>query len=174
LKLVSARIPSPDGKLVVRNEGPAAAGTYQPLDGIEIITVERTYLQKPMVLVATMAHELGHVHLLGDGHVTRDVEDHEPLTDLLSVCMGMGIFGANASAHYSAWSRNGWSGWETSSLGYLRQDTWGYALGLFAHFRSEPRPAWAKHLRTDVRSVLSKSLRYLSGRSRQADSSGGR
>jgi hypothetical protein len=168
LRLVSARIPSPDGMLVIQN-GSRAAGTYQPSDGIEIITIERSYLEKPMTLVATMAHELCHVHLLGDGNVTRDTEDHEPLTDLLTVCMGMGIFGANASAQYSAWSKNGWSGWETSSLGYLRQDTWGYALSLFAHFRSETRPIWAKHLRADVRSILSKSLRYLSGRSKQAD-----
>jgi hypothetical protein len=164
LKLVSARTPSVDGRLMVQNEGPMAAGTYQPVNGIEIITIERSYLQEPMTLVATMAHELCHAHLLGNGHVTRDAEDHEPLTDLLTVLMGMGIFGANASAQYSAWSQNGWSGWKTSSLGYLRRETWGYALGLFAHCRGEDRPVWAKYLSGDIRSTLSKSLRYLFSR----------
>ncbi len=126
-----------------------------------MITIDRAYLREPMVLVATMAHELCHVHLLGDNRVSHDQEDHEPLTDLLTICMGMGIFGANASMRYAAWSDGGHYGWRASKLGYLHQDTWGYALAVFAQLRTEHKPAWAKHLRADVRATLGRGLKYL-------------
>jgi hypothetical protein len=39
----------------------------------------------PKALVATIAHELGHVLLLGDGRVATQQQDHEPLIYLLTV-----------------------------------------------------------------------------------------
>lgn len=161
LRLIEARVDSSRSNLFIKTEGSMAAGTYYQAEGRELITIERSYLQEPMSLVATMAHELCHVHLLGDGRISPDADDHEPLTDLLTVRLGMGIFGANASVRYSAWSGNDRYGWQASSQGYLRQETWGYALGLFAYYRTELRPAWTSHLRPDVRSAVFKSLRYL-------------
>ena len=117
-----------------------------------------------MSLVATAAHELCHVHLLGDGRVPRDEEDHEPLTDLLTVCLGLGIFGANAAVRDSTWADGRMHGWSVSRAGYLQQPTWAYALALFAHYRDERRAAWAKHLRTDVRSAYRAAERYLANR----------
>jgi hypothetical protein len=114
-----------------------------------------------MVLVATMAHELCHVHLLGDGRISRTEEDHEPLTDLLTVFMGFGIFGANASFREKGWSDGRMYGWSAAKLGYLHQDTWGYAMAAFAHLRGERRPNWAKHLRPDVRRAFRQSEAYL-------------
>ena len=56
---------------------------------------------------------------------------------------------------------------ETSSLGYLHQSTWGFALGLFARLRGEEKPSWAKYLGADVRNILSRILRYLSRQEEQ-------
>jgi len=57
-------------------------------------------LLDPMSLVATMAHELGHVILLGGNLLTHDTPDQEPMTDLLTGFTGLGIFTANSAARF--------------------------------------------------------------------------
>jgi hypothetical protein len=49
-----------------------------------------------MALVATLAHELGHVILLRPGLVKANEADMEPLNDLLTVFLGFGVFNANS------------------------------------------------------------------------------
>jgi hypothetical protein len=160
------RDPAAGGPLLVGRDGTTsgAAGLYVSggdVEHAELIAIDRRNLADPMQLVATAAHELCHVHLLGDGHVSPDEEDHEPLTDLLTVCLGLGIFGANASVQDRAWSHAQMSGWSVSKLGYLYQLTWAYALAVFAWVRGEAAPKWARHLRPDVRSVFRNASRYL-------------
>jgi hypothetical protein len=161
LRWVHGRPDPQTGATFIKSDGTAAAGTYQAGDQQEIITISLANLREPMQLVATAAHELCHVHLLGDGRVDHDEPDHEPLTDLLTICLGMGIFGANACVIDKAWSNDRMSGWSVSSHGYLQQRTWGYALAVFAWVRGEERPAWAKHLRADVRATFKASAKYL-------------
>jgi hypothetical protein len=126
-----------------------------------VIRIEEASLQDPMALVGTMAHELGHVHLLGDGRISPEVEDHEPLTDLLTVYLGTGIFLANSSVRESYWHAGQVSGWQHSRLGYLSMDMFGYAFALSAWFRGEEKPRWADHLRGDVHAAFKKGLRYV-------------
>ena len=125
------------------------------------IGIERSQLREPMSLVATIAHELGHVLLLDDGRVDRDEADHEPLTDLLTVFLGMGVFGANSAVHESNWRSAGWSGWKIGRLGYLSQPMWGYALAAFAQVRGETKPSWRSHLRPDIRAAVDASAKML-------------
>jgi hypothetical protein len=166
LHWVTGRPDRMDRKLFIQSEDAGAAGTYSAFEagGLrrEIISLDRLNLRDPMTLVATAAHELCHVHLLGDRRLSRDEEDHEPLTDLLTVCLGLGIFGANSSVRDSAWSDSERHGWSVSRLGYLHQATWGYALAAFANVRQEAKPGWARHLRPDVRAAFRSSIRYLS------------
>src|SRR5579883_2608236 len=61
------------------------------------IALRETELKNPLSLVATLAHELGHVILLGGGLVDRNASDMEPLTDLVTVFLGLGIFTANSA-----------------------------------------------------------------------------
>jgi hypothetical protein len=139
-----------------------AAGLYEAdALGQTMISVDRAQLETPMSLVGTMAHELAHVHLLGDDRLSADSPDHEPLTDLLTVLYGLGIFTANAVIRESHWSQGVQSGWSVGRQGYLTGPEYGYALALLAQARSEPSPAWAAHLRLDVRSALKQGLRYL-------------
>lgn len=161
LRWITGRPDERDGALFIQSEG-GAAGTYQgAADASALITIDRANLRDPMKLVATAAHELCHVHLLGDGHISREEEDHEPLTDLLTIFLGLGIFGANVCVRDAGWSNGQWAGWSVSKLGYLQQSTWGYALAVFARMRGEERPAWAKHLRADVRNAFRASERYI-------------
>jgi len=76
-----------------------AAGLYIGDGDRSQILIEQRSLVDPMALVGTMAHELGHVHLLGHGRISQDASDHELLTDLLTVFFGFGVFSANSVIH---------------------------------------------------------------------------
>ena len=97
------------------------SGEYQ-LGGLKAgkyrIWVEAGNLNDPLALVATLAHELGRVDLLGAGRVSPDTEDHEPLTDLLTVFFGLGVITANAVIRENYWSAGAFSGW---SMGRCRR-----------------------------------------------------
>ena len=138
-----------------------AAGLYDEQSGRITIWLETSTLSDPFNVVATLAHELGHVHLLGDGRLSGEEPDHEPLTDLLTVFFGLGILTANAVIQEANWTSGGWSGWQVSSRGYLTAPLYGYGLALLAWYRGEQSPHWARHLRLDVRSPFKTSLRYL-------------
>ena len=58
------------------------------------------------------------------------------------------------------------SGWQTSSRGYLTQAEHAYALALYAYSRDEFDPAWALHLRKDVRALLKTELSLLKSKTR--------
>lgn len=138
------------------------AGLYHP-DGDKFrVWVEVANLDDPLGMVGTMAHELGHVHLLGHGRLTDEAEDHEPLTDLLTVYLGMGAFTANSVIRENYWHRGAYSGWSMGRRGYLTMPMFGYAFALFARARGEERPAWARELRLDVRSAFKQAVRFLS------------
>src|SRR5262245_36042514 len=139
-----------------------AAGLYSRESlGWETIAIEESQLDDPMTLVGTMAHELAHVHLIGDRRLNSELPDHEPLTDLLTVLYGLGIFTANAMIRESTWRGAGSSGWSVGRQGYLTGPEYGYAFALLARERGETSPEWLNHLRLDVRSACKQGLRFL-------------
>jgi hypothetical protein len=140
------------------------AGLYMR-DGNEsrmVVALRSTQLKDPLTLVATIAHELGHVILLGGGCMARSESDMEPITDLLTVYLGMGIFNANSCAQFQQYeSDDGKHGWSTRKLGYLSEEIYGYALAKFAAERREERPPWAKHLSANIATYFSRSSKWL-------------
>jgi hypothetical protein len=142
----------------LHSESHGAAGLYH---GGGRIAIRSDLARRPMALVATIAHELGHLLLLGDGRITPDRKDHEPLTDLLVVYCGLGIFAANAAFEYGREARGQRSYYTTSRLGYLTEPMYGYALARYAWLRGERKPDWARYLDTNPRAVLKSGLRYL-------------
>lgn len=136
-----------------RDPGRKAIGLYeQEGDGYRI-WIEVASLADPLALVATFTHEVGHVLLLGQERISPDEEDHEPLTDLLTVYLGMGVITANAVIRTTRW--------ETTSAGYMPMRTYGYALARFARSRGEDGSAWVRHLRPDVRWAFRKAMAFL-------------
>ena len=128
-------------------EDQIASGVYlgQTEDGKYELWLNRKNLSEPESLVATLAHEIAHIKLLGENRIK---ENNEPLTDLTMVIFGLGIFGANVAFKTTqTFESYGWS-----SGGYLSQMEWGYALALFAHLRQEQSPKWINHLTTNVKS----------------------
>jgi hypothetical protein len=143
-----------------------AAGLYSRAGAEPVITLDRSVTREPARLLAVVAHELGHVRLLAEGRVTTaERRDHEPLTDLATVYLGMGIFSANAAFDFSATAGFSGStpvtGWRAQRLGYLTEQMFGYALACQAVLRGEGQPAWSRYLDTNPRGYLRQGLRYL-------------
>lgn len=138
-----------------------AAGLYQAEGGRFRIWIEGANLDDPLAMVATMAHELGHVHLLGHGRLSGAVQDHEPLTDLLTVFLGLGVVTANSVIREHSWQEGQYAGWKIGRRGYLTMPIYGYALALFARSRGEDGSEWSRELRTDVRTAFKQTMRYL-------------
>jgi hypothetical protein len=144
-----------------RSEG--TAGLYQSVGGRFRIWVEAANLSDPLGMVGTMAHELGHVHLLGHGRIAEDAPDHEPLTDLLTVFLGLGVFTANSVIREQYWHEGYSAGWKMGRRGYLSMPIYGYAFALFAKTRREDGSEWVRELRPDVRAAFKQSMRFLAG-----------
>ena len=133
-----------------------AAGRYfgKEEDGKYHIWLEQRQLNQPEKMVATLAHEIAHIKLLGEGAIEKN---DEPLTDLTTIVFGLGIFNANACFQFY----KGFDGSGHSSLGYLTQQEWGYGLALLALFRKEPEADWIQLLTKNIRSDIAKSIEYI-------------
>ena len=140
-----------------------ALGMYRRNDdrAQSTIWIARSQAAEPTQLVATIAHELSHHVLLGEGFLGDTDADHEFVTDLLPVVRGLGIFVANAAVAESVENTPLWSRWSISKRGYLPARMLGYALGVFAWLRGEQNPEWAAYLRGDAREVMPAGLKYL-------------
>lgn len=125
------------------------------------IAVRSTKLRDPLSLVATIAHELGHAILLGGGLISPTTPDQEPLTDLLTVFLGMGIFTANSANRFRQHQDERRIGWSVQRLGYLPEEAFGYALARFAVERVETHAAWRKFLSTNVKAAFNSSVKWL-------------
>jgi hypothetical protein len=143
------------------SKGRGVAGHYRETSDLIKISLSTAYLRDPMSLVAVIAHELGHVLLLADKKVARERKDHEFLTDLLTVQLGLGIFTANSAFRFTQWSGGFKQGWKAQRLGYLTEPMFGYALALFACTREERKPEWARYLEGNVKDDFKSALKYL-------------
>ncbi|HEY3782291.1 MAG TPA: hypothetical protein VGL56_14500 [Fimbriimonadaceae bacterium] len=138
---------------------PGIAGLYRKVDSEEgpskaQIHIKDSLFKEPESMIAVMTHELSHVLLLGDEKIERDMEKMEPLTDLMTVFSGFGVFNANASHVH----KSGSHGWSVSNHGYLSQSEFAYALAVFAWTRGERDPGWQKELSTNVRVFMKDTL----------------
>jgi hypothetical protein len=147
-----------------------AAGLYTQHSGHDVITIDRSSTGDPAVLLAVIAHELGHVRLVGENRISPSQGDQEPLTDLLTVYLGMGIFTANAAFDFSHSAGTGrasgypgisYGGWQTQRLGYLTEQMFGYGIACYAWLRGEENPDWARYLDTNPRVYMKNGLGYL-------------
>ena len=128
------------------------------------IEIRASLLEDPVALVATMAHELCHVLLLGGGLMDANEPDMERFTDLATVFLGFGVCGGNACMRSRQWDSGASHGWRVEKLGYLNEELYGCALAVFAGMRGEHNPDWSKHLSTNVRSYFKRSQKALAQR----------
>lgn len=133
-----------------------SSGLYGDKDaeGYYTIAIEKSILNQYDQVIATLAHEVAHIKILGEGRLK---ENDEYLTDLVTVFFGLGIFNANTSFQ----QKNSAEGWSYSKQGYLSQQEWGYALALYAYIRQEKNPEWIKFLTPNLQSDYKKSEAYI-------------
>jgi hypothetical protein len=149
------------GTVGLHERSAGAAGHYRRRGDRSVVAISTAQARQPMALVATIAHELGHEMLLGEGRIASDRKDHEPLTDLLTIYYGLGVFSANAAFEYATESRGRYRYSQTSRLGYLTEPMYGYGLARYAWLRDEPEPPWARYVDINPRAFLKRGLRYL-------------
>ena len=129
----------------LRTRESATTGLYDKQEGRTSIWLELSNLHDPACVVATCAHELCHMHLLGGNRLSREDADHEAVTDLATVFFGMGVFTANVSLRDRSTRRGNLEFWSISRQGYLTDPVLGYALALYA---------WARGMASKLGSLL--------------------
>lgn len=137
------------------------AGSYEVIEDVGVIRVRESTASDGVKLVAVLAHELAHAILLGENYLDGTEPDMEPLTDLATVFLGLGAFGANACLQESFQKNAVAYSWSMNRLGYLNSVQFGYALALFCWLRREQPGEWARKLRPDAAKTLSRALKFL-------------
>lgn len=137
-------------------ESELSAGQYHGKNGTGKyeVSVNTITLNNPEALIATIAHELCHIKLLGENKIE---ENDECLTDLATVVFGFGIFTANSSFQFYQTNDR----WSCNTNGYLTHNEWAYSLALFAFLRNENNPDWLNFLNPSIKGEFKKSIAYM-------------
>jgi hypothetical protein len=149
-----------------------SGGAFRGGAEASVVALDQALAARPVALVATIAHMLGHLRFVGRPGVPADRAARELLIELHAVLTGFGIFGANAAVEReidaSVANRHAAASHGLRQdrpvfhhSGYLTEQTHGYALACFAFTRGESHPKWMKHLDTNPRAYMRQSLAYL-------------
>jgi hypothetical protein len=133
------------------------AGHYEKRGDSFVIALSEAQLPDPQAVTAVIAHEIGHVRLLGEGRIDPGRKDGEQLTDLLTVFLGAGVFNANASLSF----RKSTFGWGASQVGYLDERMYGFAFAYYARMRTDHLPDWSRYLDLNPRTYMKQATKYL-------------
>lgn len=153
------------GLAVERPDTPAPAGTFQAGADKVIITYDPALLDDPIQLVATLVHEMAHYLLAAVPDEPPGGADlMEPATDLATVHLGFGLFGANAAFNFRQFTDFDRQGWSASRLGYLGEDAWAYANALFFELLDVPETFYADYAKAAVAAKVRKNRAYFRAR----------
>jgi hypothetical protein len=132
-------VPQPEGPSLrigemvsLVRQSAAPAGTFG-LEGNEpAITYDPELEADPVKLVAVLAHELAHLRIAQFAEELEGGRDaNERATDLATVALGFGLFGANCAFGFERFQDPISQGWQHSSLGYLAEREWAFALAVW-------------------------------------------
>jgi len=139
-----------------------ALGTYQSRGNVARITYDPALIDSPLHLVATLAHELAHFKLeyRADSPPGGD-ETMEPLTDLTTVHMGFGLFGANVAFEYSQTQDYDRQSWHWKRAGYLTEPQWCFANALAFELNNLPESAYCAFAKPSIAAGIRKNHAYL-------------
>jgi hypothetical protein len=132
------------------SQGRSILGTFSAsTDNIPEISYAANLVNEPISLIATFAHELGHLLVHGAPKaIICEADEEECLTDLAAIYLGFGVFLANTAFESEQWrdDASGTQGWRTNRRGYLPEADIVFALALFVTVKGiDP---------SDVRSTL--------------------
>jgi len=121
------------------------------------IGLELSQLKNPESMIATLAHELSHMILLGEGRIE---ENDEELTDLNCIVLGFGIFTSNSIFNFQQWQGSSHQGWQANRQGYIPEEVAAYAMALFQNYQNS-ESNWQQHLNKSMGKLYKKNLKYL-------------
>jgi hypothetical protein len=126
----------------------------------ERIRIQATQIGDPIQLIGTLAHELCHARLAGEGRVSGDDLDDELLTDLCADFHGFGLFLANAPR---AWLGDcgTWPGTRLVRPAYMTVHLHAWALAHRALLAGERAPAWMAGLNREPRQLVRDGIEVL-------------
>lgn len=122
------------------------------------IGIELELLKNPIDLIATIAHELSHLTLLGEGRL--EVNDEE-LTDINTIALGFGIFTANSIFQFQQFQGTSHQGWQTQRRGYIPEQVAAYCLALLTNYQQKDDSSWAHFLNKSVKKMYERNLKYI-------------
>lgn len=142
------------------------AGTFRYDEDHGIITYDPTLLKRPIGLIATFAHELGHYLNASFKEPPPDGWDLvEPATDTTATFMGFGLFGANNScADYQEFSEEGIPQIRRGKSGYLTEAQWIFDLAIFCVLTRTPFETAKPHLKGHLWKQLQRAGKYVEKR----------
>ncbi|MBL6852772.1 MAG: hypothetical protein ISS15_20480 [Alphaproteobacteria bacterium] len=149
--------------MVKIDKGHMPLGTFSQSGNSAIIAYDPGTVSSPAILVATLAHELAHylLHSIADLPPGQELME-EFATDLTTVYLGFGLFGANQAFNFSQFRDIYSQGWQTSGAGYLRERDWALALAIFCALRGEDAAALKPWLKDYLFKDVQSAARYLS------------
>lgn len=150
---------------LVRNVGYGPAGTFSvnPSKRL-IVTYNPGLLDNPLALIATLVHEIAHAILLTiKEEVPGGPDLQEWATDVSTVFMGFGLFGANSAVEFRQFTDvgSGSQGWSLRRSGYLNEAEWAFSLAIFLSLRKEPLQTVSEWLKPSPKALLKQSMKYL-------------
>ncbi len=139
-------------------------GTFAVEGNEVVITYDPASMADPVTLIATLIHELSHYMIASAlPDIYQDEETHEFATDLLTVYLGFGLFGANRAFQFKQHGDSFSQGWQYSRQGYLDERAWCFALAIFFCLRGEDHSIAKPFLKSHLYADLQKAFRYLTG-----------
>lgn len=147
-------------------------GAFRRAEEARVVALDPALAARPVALLATVAHMLGHLRFAAQRRVPADRATRELLIEFHAVYTGFGVFGANAAVEreIDAPSANARAAVSLGlrqtrptfqHSGYVSEQLHGYALASYAFARGESRPRWIRHLDANPRTYTRRSLRYL-------------
>lgn len=112
-------------------------------------------------LIAILAQALAQFYMVSLPGLEMDEVEQRHTSELMPLCFGLGIFGANAVLRQREENHLGWHFWSMMPNGSLPARYYGYAFALLSWVRDAPLPAWRSHLRRDAEESFRASLRFL-------------
>jgi hypothetical protein len=122
------------------------------------IGIELELLKDPTTLIATIAHELSHLTLLGEGRLH---ENDEELTDINTIVLGFGIFTANSIFRFQQFQSTSHQGWQAKRSGYIPEQVAAYCLALLTNYQKKDDSSWTQFLNKSVKKMYDRNLKYL-------------
>ncbi|MBB34369.1 MAG: hypothetical protein CME88_17915 [Hirschia sp.] len=142
--------------------GKHALGTHAHEGNHSVITYGEELIGKPIALIATFAHELGHALNGGFPYSPPGgYENTEPATDITSVFLGFGVFGANAAFNFESHQDFDRQGWSSSRSGYLTEEEWAFSIAIFCALKSIDVDLAAPFLKKHIWKMVSRAAKYV-------------